>query len=192
LLESLLKRRGKPLGKLRWLDIGCGRGELLRFGHGRFLEARGCDPSEEMLRECGDLAVKHQPASGSLPFDNGLFDVVTAACVYHHLTDQDRAALANEARRVMRPGGIFVIFEHNPWNPATRLIVSRTPVDADARLLSAGEARRILRNADFQPIETCYYLYFPQSLFMKLPWLERLLARPPLGGQYAVIAEQKR
>ena len=142
--------------------MGCGRGELLRFGSSSFRKAAGCDPSREMLDACAGLDVALQPDGSVLPFEDNRFSVVTAACVYHHLGEAQRAALAKEARRVLRPGGCFVIFEHNPWNPATRLIVSRTPVDADAVLLTASEARRILRAAGFSPQETRYYLYLPE------------------------------
>jgi hypothetical protein len=42
-----------------------------------------------------------------------------------------------EIQRVLRPGGVFSLIEHNPLNPVTRLIVSRTPVDGNAKLLTA-------------------------------------------------------
>jgi hypothetical protein len=91
---------------------------------------------------------------------------------------------------VLRPGGLFAIFEHNPWNPATRRIVSRTPVDANAVLLTAGETRALLQGAGLCVRKTCYYLYFPQSLYRRLAGLERLLGAVPAGGQYAVFGQR--
>ncbi len=186
LRDFLQAQRMDPAG-LAWLDFGCGKGELLRFGQEHFGDAAGCDPSEEMLRECRGLRVERQFDPERLPFADGSFDVVTAACVYHHLKPPAREALTREVRRVLRPGGLFAFFEHNPWNPATRLIVSRTPVDADSVLLTAAEARRILCAAGFSDFTTCYYLYLPQAWFAKFAFLERLLAAVPMGGQYAVI-----
>jgi SAM-dependent methyltransferase len=161
LLRRLLESRRARLAEMGWLDVGCGKGELLRFGSAAFGRAVGCDPSLEMLRECGGLTVEHQPEAARLPFADASFDVVTAACVYHHLSRQDQHALACEARRVLRPGGVFVIFEHNPWNPATRLIVSRTPVDANAVLLTGGECRNVVRAAGLAVENTVYYLFLP-------------------------------
>ena len=57
--------------------------------------------------------------------------------------------MTREAARVLRPGGVFAIIEHNPLNPATRLIVRRLPMDRNAILLGARETRRLLRAAGF-------------------------------------------
>ena len=40
-------------------------------------------------------------------------------------------------RRVVRPGGLLCIIEHNPFNPLTRLAVVRCEFDRDAVLLPA-------------------------------------------------------
>jgi SAM-dependent methyltransferase len=188
LLRDFLSRQRLRPESLAWLDVGCGKGELLRFGGGSFGRAVGCDPSEEMLRECAGLQVEHQSNPTGLPFGEHSFDLITAVCVYHHLTAIERRELTREACRVLRPGGIFAIFEHNPWNPATRLIVSRTPVDANAVLLTAGETRRIMRGAGLKPQTTSYYLYFPESLFSKVGGFEKYLTAIPAGGQYAVCS----
>jgi SAM-dependent methyltransferase len=141
-----------------------------------------------MLGECAGLDVRLQPENGVLPFADSSFEVVTAACVYHHLHPAERFALTAEAYRVTRPGGLFVIFEHNPWNLATQLIVRRTPVDANAVLLTAPQTRAQLRKAGFSVRKTSYYLYFPQTLYRRLSKFERLLGAIPAGGQYAVFA----
>jgi hypothetical protein len=52
-----------------------------------------------------------------------------------------RPSFTAEVLRVLGTRGIFCIIEHNPLNLATRFIVSRTPVDADAHLLRAGRQR---------------------------------------------------
>lgn len=189
LLRRLLRRARMPAEELSWLDVGCGKGELLRLGASAFREARGCDPSIEMLRECGDLKVEIQPES-KLPFADESFDVITAACVYHHLSSENQTTMTSEAHRVLRSGGIFVVFEHNPWNPATRIIVSRTPVDADAVLLTPSYCNRLLRQAGFKFSSTVHYLFLPEPLFRSAGWIENALTRIPLGGQYAVCGRR--
>src|ERR1700683_1614804 len=43
--------RAIPMQGLSWVDIGCGKGDLLRLGGARFGKAMGCDVSKEMMGE---------------------------------------------------------------------------------------------------------------------------------------------
>src|SRR6266850_5389518 len=176
--------------KLAWLDVGCGQGDLLRLGRSYFKTAIGCDPSEGMLQACPDLEVRHQLSLASLPFEARTFDFITAVCVYHHVPDDQRSLLTSEAFRLLRPGGTFCVIEHNPLNPVTRLIVSRTPVDADARLLTARQTRQMLIFAGSKLLVTRYFLFFPERIHKYAALLEERLARIPLGGQYSVFAQR--
>lgn len=187
LLKHILSTRFGDIGTLRWLDVGCGQGELLRLGAGSVGEAVGCDPSAEMLAKCRGITVVPQPNMAELPFHSSAFDVVTAACVYHHLNAATQNQLTAEVFRLMRHDGIFVIFEHNPWNPITRLIVNRTPVDANAVLLTSVEARAVMRRAGFDARQPNYYLFFPEAIYRQIGRLERLLGWLPVGGQYAIV-----
>jgi len=190
LLASVLARRGWRLDQRRWLDVGCGQGDLLKLGASRFAAVSGCDVSGEMLAGAQGLDVRIQPSATALPYSDRSFDLVTAVCVYHHVgEDAMRLELTSEIRRVLRPGGIFSIMEHNPWNPATRLIVSRTPVDADARLLTARESSALMRSAGFDVFDREYFLYLPEGLYRRAALLEGALKKVPLGGQYAIFGE---
>ena len=171
-----------------WLDIGCGQGELLRLGQSAFARVAGCDLSQEMLKASEGLEVRLQTTPISLPFDSESFEFVTAVCVYHHVGFPDRGALTRDALRVLRPGGVFCVMEHNPLNPFTRRIVHRTPVDAKAELLAPSGARRLVASAGFACLDTQFFLYLPESAFRRMPRLEALLRHLPLGGQYAVFA----
>ncbi len=142
------------------------------------------------MRNITTIETRVQADPLQIPFGDGEFDFVTAVCVYHHVVPEDRLALTREIRRVLRPNGIFCIIEHNPLNPVTRLIVSRTPVDADAILLKAGEARDLTRQAGFRTLQQDYFLYFPQSIYGVVGFLETALAKVPLGGQYALFTKK--
>lgn len=189
IIRDFLNRAAVDSRALSWLDIGCGQGDLLRLGKPYFKHAAGCDPSHGMLKFCSDLNVRLQPVSEALPYDTGTFDFVTAVCVYHHVPPARRSLLTGEAFRVLKPGGIFCIIEHNPINPVTRLIVSRTPVDADAQLLSAHATRLILSTPASKVVASRYFLFFPERLKF-LVGIEASLSVLPLGGQYAVFAQR--
>jgi len=190
LLRGFLEARGLCSKSMDWLDVGCGQGELLSIAAGEFRRAAGCDPSAEMLSHVRGAEVRVQDPSGRLPFDSKAFDLLTAVCVYHHVPPSARPRLTNEIRRVLRPNGIACIIEHNPFNPATQLIVHRTPVDADAHLLTARTARSLFRASGFHVIGTEYFLYFPERLYRRVGHLESYLAQVPLGGQYAVFGNR--
>jgi SAM-dependent methyltransferase len=191
LIRSYLTSAGLHPSSMRWLDIGCGKGELLRLGRPEVASVTGCDVSTEMLALCPDIESRPMTDPRRLPFPDQSFDLLTAVCVYHHVPPDERAALTREAARALRSSGVFVIIEHNPVNPATRLIVSRLPMDRNAILLGAWEARRLLRAADFANLDTTYFLYLPEKPFRMFSGLETALKRVPLGGQYAVFAHKE-
>lgn len=188
LIQKLLKRTGVDPAGQRWLDVGCGQGELLELAGSSFARASGCDPSASMLASCAAFPVRQQPAPAVLPYQDSSMDFVTAVCVYHHVHGRDRASLMAEIRRVLAPGGLYCVIEHNPWNPITQAIVKRCPVDIDAELLTARKASRILEAAGFEVLRPSYFLYFPESLFGPLCAVESALERVPMGGQYALLA----
>jgi SAM-dependent methyltransferase len=187
LIRDYFSRHRMDTRQARWLDVGCGKGDLLGLLKCDFAATAGCDVSEEMMRGIDGVETKVQSASASLPFGTGEFDFVTAVCVYHHVPVAERSALTDEIVRVLRPGGVFCVIEHNPLNPITRRIVRRTPVDADAVLLRAAETRTRMAKAGFGQIDLEYFLFFPQPLFNYLGRLEPGLSWLPLGGQYAAF-----
>jgi len=188
LIRRFFGRRGLTTSGLCYLDVGCGKGDLLHLLQPDFKRTAGCDVSSEMMGHIDDIETRVQQDSLKIPFGDGQFDLVTAVCVYHHVPLEARQTLTSEIGRVLRPGGIFCMIEHNPFNPVTRLIVSRTPVDADAILLPSAEARGLAAGAGLAPLALDYFLYFPQALYRYVGWLETLLTKLPLGGQYALFS----
>jgi SAM-dependent methyltransferase len=187
----------KPRGmrELKYLDVGCGKGELTRLLEPEFGSVAGCDPSSGMLEAAQSpspgVEFRLQSNPGIIPFEDNAVDFVTAVCVYHHVPPAERANLTREVRRVLKPNGVFALIEHNPWNPVTRFIVSRTPVDADAILLRPKETRHLLQEQDFDIDRECYFLYLPEVLYERCARLEAALSRLPLGGQYVIFGKKK-
>lgn len=79
------------------------------------------------------------------------------------------------------------MIEHNPWNPATRMIVRRCPVDVDAELMSAPLAKRLMQAGRLRPVRTSNFLFLPEGIYKHLPKIEKVFAKVPAGGQYAVF-----
>ena len=175
------------------LDFGSGIGNAVQPLLASFPEAElTClDVSAQSLavsREAnGDRPAYRLYDGRTVPFADGAFDLAFTACVFHHIPESEHVALLAELRRVLRPGGLFVLFEHNPWNPLTRHVVASCPFDANAVLISAPAMKRRLKAAGFGQVETRYRIFFPNALKALRP-LERLLAPVPLGGQYVLSA----
>src|SRR5208283_1542693 len=192
LIRDYFRSRGIDTHQLRYLDIGCGKGELTSLLREDFAHVAGCDPSPGMLGFAEGVETRVQDDLGTIPFCTATFDFVSAVCVYHHVPPAARLALTREVHRVLRRGGVLGIIEHNPYNPVTRLIVSRTPVDADAILLKSAESRYWMSQAGFTYDVLKYFLFFPEPLYKRgARALEGWLRSVPLGGQYVVFGHKE-
>ena len=103
---------------------------IAKYGVDQALLA-GVDPSEAMIEAArkANPEADYRVADGTeLPFEDGSFDLAFAVCVLHHVAPPDRPAFVAELARVTRPGGLTVVFEHNPLNPLTRLAVRRCTI----------------------------------------------------------------
>jgi len=97
-------RQKAPGGRL--LDVGSGSGLVTRCAEGLFDYRVGTDISPEILEANSDAFDLGLPAEcDNMPFEDGSFDVVTCFAVLHHLFSFK--GLVKEARRVLKPGGVF-------------------------------------------------------------------------------------
>jgi SAM-dependent methyltransferase len=176
----------------RVLDYGCGTGSTSSLLQS-VLGARsvvGVDTSTEALAAAAREAAKGVTFSAIADYrPAGDVDVVYCNGVFHHIPPSERAGAIQYVSDSLRPGGLFSFWENNPWNPGTRLVMSRIPFDRDAVLVSAPEARRLLRAGGFEILGTHFLFVFPNMLRALRP-LERSLTRLPLGAQYQVLCRK--
>jgi ubiquinone/menaquinone biosynthesis C-methylase UbiE len=192
LLRRLVEERGlaRHGTGVRALDVGCGVGSLHPHLDGMFASLDGCDISKESIlraRQSNPSVSYSVSTSGSLPYDDGTFDFAFASCVLHHVPPNAWESFFRELRRVLRPGAIACIIEHNPLNPLTRLAVLRCPFDRDAVLLHSGRVRKLFRQAGLSDIRSEHFLLLPLAGRLCRS-VERSLAAFPLGAQYACSA----
>jgi SAM-dependent methyltransferase len=118
------------------------------------------------------------------------FDVILVITVLHHVAPKLRPALMERLVKMLGSGGRLCIFEHNPYNPLTRRMVSTCPFDSDAILLDRAESRSLItQSAKLRVSRTGYTLFVPHAL-RSLRFIEPALSWLPLGGQYYVVGER--
>jgi ubiquinone/menaquinone biosynthesis C-methylase UbiE len=86
LIREYFSARRIDTRKLRYLDVGCGKGELLSLLRDDFHQVAGCDPSPGMLSSSQGVETRVQGDFGKIPFADGAFDFVTAVSVFHHVS----------------------------------------------------------------------------------------------------------
>ena len=183
-----LARRYVSAGRPTALDVGCGPGLFDRH-LGSSFELHGVDVSSAMVeraREVNPEASYRVYDGRRLPYADGELDVAFAVCVLHHVEPPERPALVAEMARVTRPGGLTVVFEHNPLNPLTRRVVRDCAFDEGVELLGRRELTRLFRGAHLKTIGAEYLLFFP----WRMDAVERRLTWLPLGAQYVVAGRK--
>ena len=187
-LRRILGARGETSSDV--LDVGCGHGLIHPYLNVSGCRLTGVDVAENAVQIARrtNAHVTYDVYDGTrLPYPNESFDVVFTICVMHHVPVDQRDAFVGEARRVLRPGGTFVIFEHNKLNPLVRWVVSRIPFDRNAILLTSWQTQTLVRNAGFRKINSNHILFFPFETAL-LRRIEAHLSWLPLGAQYYTAA----
>ncbi|HPA19195.1 MAG TPA: class I SAM-dependent methyltransferase [Verrucomicrobiae bacterium] len=110
----------------RVIDVGCGTATFARlFDPDRYV---GIDLDAVYVggaRRRAPGHTFHQMDATSTDFPAGSFDGGLVVGVLHHLDDATAAAVLDELRRVVKPGGRMLIMEqtHSPWtNPIGRFV----------------------------------------------------------------------
>ena len=189
-LVRLASARFGDVKRLDVLDLGCGLGAYHAGLENVFHELHGLDVSARSV----ELAAEKHPfvhyASFDgvrMPYPDNRFDLIFTICVMHHVPPVQWESFVSEMKRVLKPSGLALVFEHNPYNPATQYIVRSCAIDKDAVLLTPGKLRRLFSGAGFRDVGTRSILTVPpKGVF--LAKLDSFLGNLPFGAQYYLSA----
>ncbi len=174
------------------VDLGTGTGTLARGFAGRGCRVYGIDPDERLLEQARQLdqkagvSVKYRKARAEATgLSSQSVDVITAGQCWHWF---DRAVAAQEAVRVLKPGGLVVI-AHFDWLPRQGNLVEATEklIEFHNPHWKLGGGTGIypqwqldLSEAGFKKIDTFFYdvdiPYTPES------WRGRIRASAGVGA----------
>jgi len=137
--EKRFRERMLRLARLRpgetVADVGCGTGTLAILAK-RQVGAEGIvygvDPSPEMIMRAREKArharadlVFKEGAAQALPLADAAVDVVLSTLMLHHVLKKARPAMVHEVKRVLKPGGRFLIVDFAKPSKENRRLVDR-------------------------------------------------------------------
>ena len=148
-----LEQQGVKKGVL--LEVGCGNGfvleEALRQGYERVV---GVEPTAQAIEQASDKVKSSIVCDMMRPglFAEGEFDAICMFQVFDHISDP--TTLLEECRRVLKPGGMVLIFNHNVTSVSARLLKEASPIiDIEhTYLYSSSTLKKLLRKCAFEPV----------------------------------------
>ena len=180
------------------LDVGCGTGIYTAWLAEHGLEVTGLDRDLALLAPARAKAPEARLVEGdatALPFDDGEFDLALAITLFCFFDGRQRLAAARELVRVVRPGGRVVVGElarYSLWAAQRRIKGWHGSATwRSAPFPTAGELRRLFRDAGAAALRTRYGVYLPpwggSALVRRAEAVERL-GRPlgALGAAFVV------
>lgn len=157
-------------GPVKHLDVGAGRGGLIKFLNGKFagMESFGCDYDPTRMNESQVENKRVDLDKEKLPYADATFDWVTCTEVLEHV--ENYRAVMREIYRVLKPGGVAVFTTPNVLNALSRWrnlltgfanLFGPLPVKNDARYSTGGHITPLpyfymahgLLDSDFTDVE---------------------------------------
>lgn len=193
--------------KVSLLESGCGNGFFLEEALARgYADVRGVEPASEVVAKATPGVRERIVCDMMRPglFAEASFDVVCLFQVFDHLPDP--AGVLAETHRVLKPGGLVLILNHDINALSARLLGERSPIiDLEHTFLySPTTLARLVGDQGFSTLKTGavlndYTLNYltrlvPLPGFLKLPLLALLRGTPlgrlrvsvPLGNLYLI------
>jgi len=192
LIERLLAHRRRDPRKMDLVDVGCGIGKIHELIGPMFGSVTGIDVSTESIAKARtdfpDYTYFDYDDS-RLPVADASADLALAICVFHHVPPEEWQQLASEMLRILRPGGLALVIEHNPWNPVTRRIVNNCPIDRDAVLLTRKTTAKLFHSAGASRVVSRSVISVP-PLNNTLMSFDAVFGVLPFGAQYYCMADK--
>ncbi|WEU40529.1 MAG: class I SAM-dependent methyltransferase [Candidatus Odinarchaeum yellowstonii] len=156
--------------KIRWLDVGCGMGYLIKDAVEEGIDAYGLELSSYAIE---NSAMNDRILRGSIiniPYCGKIFDVVSAIDVIEHIDKKDAERTLLELYRILKPGGICILTTPNPAHQRD-WIYDLTHVN----VRKPEYWRRLLQKCGFKvkiayiPSFIKYYLYTQFNVLLSIP-----------------------
>jgi SAM-dependent methyltransferase len=171
---------GKALEVLRpsdrVLDWGCGNGHFSFFlaWHEFKVDSYALDERPKLL-SYAPVAFTRGADVTALPYESGTFDAVFGVGVLEHVYERggSEAASLAELERVLKPGGLLLIFHLPNRTSWLEWIRGKLGKPVHERRYSRAEALALFRERCFGVVEEGRYHILPRASFNRLPRVVR-------------------
>ncbi len=152
------------------LDFGCGRGRnvgiLHQLGHSVVGQDMVAHPWWRKLPNAGFQELKDY---SRLPFCDAAFDLVNEVMVLHCIPESQLLKHLQEIKRVLKPGGYWVLLENNAESYAAKIMRSRI-----GRLYELVEIRKLIVENGFNEIDLSFEGFYAPHFPMIINFLRKL------------------
>jgi len=198
-LDAFLARWRVPPGG-RFLELGCGAGNITLYMAGKGFGAYGIDISSEGIawakekRAASKLYADFRVGSAvDLPgYPDGFFDVVyDGGCLIMVIGSERRTCMAG-VHRILRPGGVFFAGAHelNPEIHEPYVVSPEVRFDPEQRCLFHGDIPMYWISLEEEFVEEVRSAGFEMLRFEKSSPSERLKDSPIIAGHMAIVARK--
>jgi 2-polyprenyl-3-methyl-5-hydroxy-6-metoxy-1,4-benzoquinol methylase len=118
--RTVLATLDELAGVRRFLDVGCGTGQLVIAAAGRGIAAEGVDFAEDMIAWCEEnarraaVAAKFTKASFfETTFADGAYDAISAQGFIEYLSPDEMMEFFRRSQRMLRQGGALIVGSRN-------------------------------------------------------------------------------
>ncbi len=179
------------------LEIGCGCGDVARVLGERAALVKppvAVDVGASVLAAIGGGISPAAAQLDALPFADSRFNLAISAHGVHGMTDRELKASLSEARRVLKPGGLLLLWEFAPTRSAllndwNRWLLGLSCAGGGAvRLRSFGKLRDLGYESGFDWVQPASLRPF---LFPPIPRVSTIMGRVPEGWRSAIVDGQR-
>ena len=108
-----LAQTGLLQSQQKIIEIGCGKGFILRYLVEKGHNAIGIDIDPAAIKQCDNDLIIQEADVNYLPFKDNVFDIVLSFDVFEHIPETD--CCLKEVRRILKPGGHYLLQTPNKW-----------------------------------------------------------------------------
>jgi len=195
--ESQSKMKNKVI-----LDIGCGTTDHTAYWELTGNETYGIDISLEQIR---NEVMLHQKIGvngrfivssfTNMPFQDSLFDVLSMHWVFHHIPKTQLSQSLQDAHRILKKNGIFLLYENNyfypfrwivqtnflaPINFLRKIAIKKRLLDPREKAYSNREYLNLLEKNGFRIRKVDFsndFLIYPPTLLFQNKKLLQIISR---------------